>query len=232
MAIDERYNHLVELGGSDFKIVDGEPNIKGWDVKNATGQLIGDVHELLFDPELRKVRYLVVDLDSNTLGIEQDKKVLIPIGIAELYNRDGVSQSEIDEESIEDQDLAVDHDPEARMAAGDEVVHIGDPEAGFPTEGAVYSPSEDGEVVIAPVTAAQLLELPAYEQGNVTSEAELIVRHVFEGQFAQGLAARATTVYNKNEFYTHEHFNEDKFYHRTKPTVNPGEDLDEDLRPL
>jgi len=232
MAIDEKHDHLVELGGSDFKIVDGEPNIKGWQVKNTAGDLIGIVHELLFDPQLRKVRYLVVDLDGNTIGIQENKKVLIPIGIAELYNRDGISQSEIDEEKIEERDLAIDGDPEARLAAGDEVIHIGDPEAGFAAEGALYTPTEDGEVVIVPVTAAQLLQLPAYEQGKLNSEAELSVRRIFEGQFAQSLAARETTVYDKNEFYTHEHFNEDKFYNRTKPTVNPGEDIDEDPRPL
>ncbi|RZM08946.1 MAG: PRC-barrel domain containing protein, partial [Pedobacter sp.] len=95
MALDEnKHNHLVELGGSDYEIVDGEPNIKGWNVKNELGELIGEVDELLFDPQSRQVRYLVVDLDRN-FGLDIDKKILVPIGLAELY-KDGHAQNEDD----------------------------------------------------------------------------------------------------------------------------------------
>ena len=76
---DNKYDHLEELGGSDYEIVDGEPNIKGWSVKNSSGELIGEVDELLFDPQSRNVRYLVVDLKGNKLDIDDQKKVLVPI---------------------------------------------------------------------------------------------------------------------------------------------------------
>ena len=82
-----RKNRLEELGGSDYKIVDGQPNIKGWDVKDQLGRDLGDVDELLFDPESRKVRYIVLDLDDNELDLE-DRKVLIPIGLAQLHEDD------------------------------------------------------------------------------------------------------------------------------------------------
>src|SRR5438067_805119 len=89
-------NRLQELGGSNYEIIDGEPNIKGWDVKNARGEKIGEVDELLFDPQSRSVRYLVVDLDDNELDLESDdRKVLIPIGLAELY-RDDVDDDDRD----------------------------------------------------------------------------------------------------------------------------------------
>src|SRR3954471_2152492 len=84
---NNEYVHLEELGGSKYEIVDGEPNIKGWDVKNERGEDIGEVDELLFDPESLKVRYLVVELDTNDTGLE-DKKVLVPIGMAELKQSD------------------------------------------------------------------------------------------------------------------------------------------------
>jgi stress response protein YsnF/sporulation protein YlmC with PRC-barrel domain len=84
---NSEYVHLEELGGSKFEIVDGEPNIKGWDVKNDAGENVGEVDELLFDPQSMKVRYLVVDLDTNDTGLE-DKKVLVPIGVAELRQVD------------------------------------------------------------------------------------------------------------------------------------------------
>jgi uncharacterized protein (TIGR02271 family) len=97
---NNEYVHLEELGGSKYEIVDGEPNIKGWDVKNERGEDIGEVDELLFDPESLKVRYLVVDLDTNDTGLEE-KRVLVPIGMAELKQSDncvrldGVSVSQL-----------------------------------------------------------------------------------------------------------------------------------------
>src|SRR5437879_6187870 len=88
MAFEENtYNHLEELGGSDFEMVSGEPDIIGWDVKTEEGQKIGEVDDLLFNPQSRKVRYLVVDMDRNKLHLDKGRKVLIPIGIAELYSK-------------------------------------------------------------------------------------------------------------------------------------------------
>ncbi len=85
---DDNTSRLTELGGSDFEIVDGEPNIKGWDVKDTSGKQIGEVDELIFDRETYKVLYLVVDLGDNDFDLEEDKKVLVPIGLAELHEKD------------------------------------------------------------------------------------------------------------------------------------------------
>ncbi len=79
---------LLALSGSDFEIADGQPNIKGWDVKDAQGKQIGDVDDLIFNPNNDKVVYLVVDQDDNELDLTEDKKVLIPIGLAELHEKD------------------------------------------------------------------------------------------------------------------------------------------------
>ena len=75
--------HLQSLLYSDFKIVDGEPDIIGWEIKNENGVYIGEVTDLLFDPEVAAVRYLAVDLTNN--GMQLEKTVLIPIGIAHLH---------------------------------------------------------------------------------------------------------------------------------------------------
>ena len=90
MAINENNNtsRLKELGDSDFEIVDGEPNIKGWDVKDVSGKRIGEVDELIFNHDTYKVLYLIVDLDNNEFGLDEDKKVLVPIGLAELHEKD------------------------------------------------------------------------------------------------------------------------------------------------
>jgi stress response protein YsnF len=80
-------NGLIELGDSDYEMRDGEPDIRGWDVKDAGGRHIGEVEDLLFDPETRKVRYLIVDLEGNELDLD-DRSVLIPVGQAQLHEVD------------------------------------------------------------------------------------------------------------------------------------------------
>ena len=82
-----KHRRLQELDRSDFEIVDGEPDIRGWDVKNSSGQKIGEVEELIVDAQRKKVRYMVVDLDDNELKLDH-RKVLVPIGLAELDKND------------------------------------------------------------------------------------------------------------------------------------------------
>ena len=105
MASNEKendYNHLEELGGSDYEIAEGEPNIKGWQVKNSAGMICGEVDELLFNPASRKVRYMVIDLEDNEVNL-QSKKVLVPIGIANLHEKeDNVILSGITTEQLQE----------------------------------------------------------------------------------------------------------------------------------
>jgi stress response protein YsnF len=89
MAIhdNENNNHLQELGGSDFEIAEGQPDIRGWTVKDQQGRTVGEVDELIFDPQSLKVRYMVLDLEGNVLDLET-RDVLIPIGLAQLDQND------------------------------------------------------------------------------------------------------------------------------------------------
>jgi hypothetical protein len=165
------YHKLEKLHGSDFAIVDGQPDITGWDVKSRSGKKIGEVDDLLFDPQTRKVRYLILDLDDNELGLDDDRKVLIPIGVAELYTKSG-------------------HDD-----------RHGDP--AYPA----YDPANDGNVVFLPlVSAEQLDELPLYEPGRLSRHIEIAIRKILE--------PRSDHENDQDEFYRHEHFNDDRFYHR------------------
>jgi uncharacterized protein (TIGR02271 family) len=162
---NNEYVHLEELGGSKFEIVDGEPNIKGWDVKNERGEDVGEVDELLFDPKSLKVRYLVVDLDNDDAGLE-DKKVLVPIGMAELRQVDNC-------------------------------------------------------VRLNQVSVAQLNALPEYEKGKLTYETERTIRNIYEGAGVTGaagatVASSGTEVDDRESFYQHNHFNEDKFYNQNQ----------------
>ena len=79
-------NRLQELDRSNFEIVKGEPDIRGWDVRYKNGEKIGSVEELILDTKAKKVRYMVVDLDENELRLE-NRKIVIPIGFAELDGR-------------------------------------------------------------------------------------------------------------------------------------------------
>lgn len=89
MAMNENTTgHLKELGDSDYEIVDGEPNIKGWDVMDTSGKQVGEVNELIFNTDTYKVVYVVVDLDDNELNLDKDKKVLVPISMTVLDDKD------------------------------------------------------------------------------------------------------------------------------------------------
>jgi sporulation protein YlmC with PRC-barrel domain len=81
------YRYLKGLKDSDFQIVEGEPNIIGWSVKSETGTPIGAIDDLLFDPESRSVRYLIVNLEHNEMNLDV-KKVMVPIGTAHLHTAD------------------------------------------------------------------------------------------------------------------------------------------------
>jgi hypothetical protein len=151
---DYKYDHLEELGGSDYEIVDGEPNVTDWPVKTPQGLKIGDVSDLLFDPESRKVRYLIVELNDSQLDITAGKNVLIPIGIAKLYSSRNVD------------------DNVAGTAASPTVVAAGN---------GLYDPEFDGDVVVIQVNSTQLAQLPEYVENNVTPKTELTIRHIFEG---------------------------------------------------
>lgn len=74
----------------DFDVADGYPDIRGWDVKNAAGETIGEVHGLVVDTRALEVRYMDVDLDHDHFDLDDDRHVLVPIGGARLNDDDDV----------------------------------------------------------------------------------------------------------------------------------------------
>ena len=85
-------DRVVPLGQlDDFKVADGEPDVRGWEVLASDGRKIGEVDELLVDTAAMKVRYLDVDVDGGVVAGGADRHVLIPIGYARLdEDRDSV----------------------------------------------------------------------------------------------------------------------------------------------
>ena len=87
MATDKK-RRLQELRGSDFEMAKGQPDIRGWEVRDNSGRKIGKVQELIFDSRAQKVRYIVVNvLDSKELELEK-RTVMVPIGAALLQPKD------------------------------------------------------------------------------------------------------------------------------------------------
>jgi hypothetical protein len=163
-------SRLESLKGSNFEIVDNEPHILGWTIKDQEGRTIGEVDDLIFDPASRRVRYIVMDLEGNVLDLEP-RDVLVPIGIAELH------------------------------------------------------PSDD-DVILPGVTADHLRGLPPYKSGSITRDMENSVVSAFsslKGAVAGAAGAvtgavSGTAADVKDDFYTHEHFNEERTY-RNRPAT-------------
>lgn len=75
---------------------------------------------------------------------------------------------------------------------------------------------EDERVVVANITRENLSGLPAYKNvDNLTQEDEYAIRNSISGA---GATADATGAYNRETFYKHEDFNEDKFYNENLNT--------------
>lgn len=70
---------LVPLRKHDtLTIVDGEPDIRGWEVRTVSGREIGKVDELLVDPSVNEIVMLQIDLPGT------DRHTLAPIRAAHL----------------------------------------------------------------------------------------------------------------------------------------------------
>jgi uncharacterized protein (TIGR02271 family) len=80
---NEDINRVAPLSElNDYKVADGDPDIRGWDVTTERGDKVGEVDDLIVDTGAMKVRYIAVDLDERVAG--PDRKVLVPIGAAQL----------------------------------------------------------------------------------------------------------------------------------------------------
>lgn len=151
---ERRIHHLKELKYSDYKIAENQPNIDDWKILNSSNQKVGKVDDLLFDKEAMKVRYIVTNLKKGDI-LDEDRKVLIPIGQARLDKK-------------------------------------------------------NKNVLVPNVSGAQLAALPHFRKADeLKQEEEFTIRNTFSGAGATGDSFGA---YNRDTFYKHETFDEDRFY--------------------
>lgn len=96
--------HLYNLNElSDYKISDGYPDVRGWDVKDIDNRVVGKVENLLVNKEAERVVYLDVEVDKSIIDANHDpygpsrneqirefvndkgeNHLIIPIGLVEL----------------------------------------------------------------------------------------------------------------------------------------------------
>lgn len=63
---------LSDLPG--YQVASGEPDIRGWPLRDANGERAGTIDDLIVDAEYGKVRYVLLSLDDD------DGAVLVPVG--------------------------------------------------------------------------------------------------------------------------------------------------------
>jgi uncharacterized protein (TIGR02271 family) len=159
-------DRVVPLGQlDDFKVAEGDPDVRGWEVVASDGRKIGEVDELLIDTNAMKVRYLDVEVE-NGLMAEPDRHVLVPIGYARLDR------------------------------SGD-------------------------RVMVDNISSTDLHSMPAYDQSPVTRDYETTLRDRYmggaaaTGAAATGAAAMGTaSTPHDTDFYTHDSFDDNRFYGR------------------
>jgi uncharacterized protein (TIGR02271 family) len=156
-------DRVVPLGQlDDFKVAEGDPDVRGWEVVASDGRTIGEVDELLVDTNAMKVRYLDVEVE-NGLMAEPDRHVLVPIGYARL-------------------DRSADR------------------------------------VMVDNIASTDLRTMPAYDQSPVTRDYETSVRNAFPGGTAatrvESDTGMAAATSHDTDFYTHDSFDDNRFYGR------------------
>lgn len=80
---NEPMDRVVPLNSLDgWKVADGDPDIRGWEVVSSDGTRVGKVDELLVDTTANKVRYVDVDMTDD------NRHITLPVGYARLDRDD------------------------------------------------------------------------------------------------------------------------------------------------
>ena len=91
IAASGRYNGLAHLDDlDDYEVGRRRPGCAWVGGKTMDGRKIGEVEDLLVDLSAMKVRYLEVELDKKEFNLDDERRVLIPVGVARLNDDDDV----------------------------------------------------------------------------------------------------------------------------------------------
>jgi uncharacterized protein (TIGR02271 family) len=119
---------LVSLDDGGWQVAEGEPDVRGWTVVAANQQKIGEVDDLLADPNAMKVRYLTVELDDHAAGSQSDRTMRIPIERARLLEEERTVVLDTDATNMRNFASAPAHplrDDQVKMTRSAEELRIG-----------------------------------------------------------------------------------------------------------
>jgi len=109
VPMGDAWRDISHLNGSDFRIADGEPDIRGWKVRSRDGRVLGKVKDLLINKAHRLAEFIEVEVDG-----EEDRRTILPIQQAILNEGedevrflgiDGDGMSELSEPTQSTKDL-------------------------------------------------------------------------------------------------------------------------------
>ncbi|MHB1225176.1 MAG: PRC-barrel domain-containing protein [Gemmatimonadaceae bacterium] len=87
--IDEMVRLVPLSDAPEYTLNERMPDVRGWDVEAADGEVVGEVRELIVDRAAGRVRYLEVELAPTFAGRE-GRRVLVPVGLASVDSDDDV----------------------------------------------------------------------------------------------------------------------------------------------
>lgn len=143
---------LTPLSSLDsWKVSDGDPDIRGWEVRTVSGRELGSVADLLVDADAGEVVLLDIDLPGT------DRHTFVPIRVAQLDRARRVVL-------MDSADI-----PEAALARA-ERPRVADRRT--PTNGVVRYPRSDREIVADRIQLADAAPLDADERESAARDVE------------------------------------------------------------
>lgn len=212
-----------------YKVAEGDPDVRGWEVAGGDGLRIGTVNDLLVDTVAGRVRYLDIELDP---GLYRRERQGTPTGIEGQDERrlDADSASELDPLAGPDGVIgqavvpAAEIDPNAGASTTTEYLvratlsdtenrltahhhldsrhHSGERHVVFPVGHAQLDPEHD-RVILASQRAEDAVNLPAYVPGEINPDYEQGLRRWFDPSFTPSAG---------QDLYAHDLYDEDRFY--------------------
>lgn len=82
---DDKIIRLYRLDELDkYEVADKDTDVRGYTLLGGDGERLGKIDELIVDPEIGKVRYLDIKLDTDLVVVDDNRHILLPIGVATL----------------------------------------------------------------------------------------------------------------------------------------------------
>jgi len=174
-AAPGRLSRLRDLQG--YEVADGYPDIRGWDVKTSDGTTIGEVEDLIVDPQALRVRYVVVEL------ARQFRNATHTASLGEAIRQ---ASRRVAEAAADVGDA-----PEPDAGEGHTLIPVG----------GVRLDDRHDEVIVEQLTSEQVVGLPRYGGLALTDEYESAVRNRLFDDEAAGLAGTARPAGYEGDAY-------------------------------